>query len=92
MHAIMLCQGAQGHLGTWIGIGVEDIAPLFVEYRGKGVQFLQAPIQRPWANEMQVKDPDRHVLRFGSEPKDPRDARARCGYFYAAVAGMSARS
>lgn len=26
-HAIMLCQGAQGHLGTWIWIGVEDIDP-----------------------------------------------------------------
>jgi catechol 2,3-dioxygenase-like lactoylglutathione lyase family enzyme len=73
-HAIMLCQGAQGHLGTWIWIGVEDIDPLFVEYRSKGVQFLQAPIQRPWAHEMQIKDPDGHVLRFGSEPRDPRDA------------------
>lgn len=73
-HAIMLCQGGQGHLGTWIWIGVEDIDPLFVEYRSKGVQFLQAPIQRPWAHEMQVKDPDGHVLRFGSEPRGPRDA------------------
>jgi catechol 2,3-dioxygenase-like lactoylglutathione lyase family enzyme len=73
-HAIMLCQGAQGHLETWIWIGVEDIDPLFVEYRSKGVQFLQAPIQRPWAYEMQIKDPDGHVLRFGSETRDPRDA------------------
>jgi catechol 2,3-dioxygenase-like lactoylglutathione lyase family enzyme len=72
-HAIMLCQGAQGHSGTWIWIGVEDIEPLFVEYRARGVRFLQAPIQRPWAHEMQVKDPDGHVLRFGSEPEDPRD-------------------
>jgi catechol 2,3-dioxygenase-like lactoylglutathione lyase family enzyme len=27
--AIMLCQGAQGQPGTWIWIGVEDIAPLY---------------------------------------------------------------
>jgi Glyoxalase/Bleomycin resistance protein/Dioxygenase superfamily len=32
-HAIMLCQGAQGHAGTWIWIGVEDIDPLFAQYR-----------------------------------------------------------
>ena len=69
-HAIMLCQGAQGQLGTWIWIGVEDIDPLFAEYQKKGVQFLQTPTQRPWAYEMQVVDPDGHVLRFGSEPRD----------------------
>jgi catechol 2,3-dioxygenase-like lactoylglutathione lyase family enzyme len=70
-HAIMLCQGAQGQLGTWIWIGVEDIDPLFAEYRSKGAQFLQTPTNRPWAYEMQLVDPDGHVLRFGSEPRDP---------------------
>jgi hypothetical protein len=25
-------------------------------------------MNRPWAYEMQVEDPDGHVLRFGSEP------------------------
>ena len=68
-HAIMLCQGAQGQLGTWVWIGVTDIDPLFAEYQRGGVQFLQAPTQRPWAYEMQVLDPDGHVLRFGSEPR-----------------------
>ena len=71
-HAIMLCQGAQGQPGTWIWIGVEDIDPLCAEYRGKGARFLQAPINRPWAYEMQLADPDGHVLRFGSEPRDTR--------------------
>jgi catechol 2,3-dioxygenase-like lactoylglutathione lyase family enzyme len=69
-HAIMLCQGGQGQPGTWIWIGVDDIDPLFAEYRTKGVQFLQAPTPRPWAYEMQLLDPDGHVLRFGSEPRD----------------------
>jgi catechol 2,3-dioxygenase-like lactoylglutathione lyase family enzyme len=69
-HAIMLCQGAQGQLGTWIWIGVDDVEPLFAEYRSKGVQFLQTPTNRPWAYEMQLVDPDGHVLRFGSEPRD----------------------
>ena len=68
-HAIMLCQGAQGQRGTWIWIGVEDIDLLYAEYRGKGAQFLQAPVSRPWAYEMQLVDPDGHVLRFGSEPR-----------------------
>ena len=69
-HAIMLCQGGQGQRGTWIWIGVEDIDPLFAEYRRNGAQFLQAPADRPWAYEMQVIDPDGHVLRFGSESRD----------------------
>jgi predicted enzyme related to lactoylglutathione lyase len=68
-HAIMLCQGAQGQPGTWIWIGVEDIEPLYAEYRRKGVRFLQPPTRQPWAYEMQVVDPDGHVLRFGSEPR-----------------------
>jgi catechol 2,3-dioxygenase-like lactoylglutathione lyase family enzyme len=68
-HAIMLCQGAQGQPGTWIWIGVEDIDPLFAEYRSRGAQFLQLPTDRAWAYEMQVLDPDGHVLRFGSEPR-----------------------
>jgi catechol 2,3-dioxygenase-like lactoylglutathione lyase family enzyme len=70
-HAIMLCEGAQGQPGTWIWIGVEDIAPLYAAYRSKGARFLQPPSDRPWAYEMQLLDPDGHVLRFGSEPRDP---------------------
>ena len=29
------------------------------------------PEHYPWAYEMKVTDPDGHVLRFGSEPKEP---------------------
>ena len=68
-HAIMLCQGAQGQPGTWIWIGVEDIDPLYAEYQAHGARFLQAPVDRLWAYEMQLVDPDGHVLRFGSEPR-----------------------
>ena len=28
------------------------------------------PANRPWAYEMRVSDPDGHVLRFGSEPRE----------------------
>lgn len=68
-HSIMLCEGDQGQPGTWVWIGVEDIEPLFEEYRRKGATIRQAPINRPWAYEMQIEDPDGHVLRFGSEPR-----------------------
>ena len=68
-HAIMLCQGAQGQAGTWIWIGVEDIDPLFAQYQSAGARFLERPTNRPWAYEMQLLDPDGHVLRFGSEPR-----------------------
>ena len=67
--AIMLAQGEQGHPGTWLWIGVEDIVPLFVEYSAKGVKIREKPTNYPWAYEMKIEDPDGHVLRFGSEPK-----------------------
>ncbi len=65
--AIMLCQGDQGQPGTWIWIGVDDIAPLYQQYLGRGAQFALPPTNYPWAYEMRVEDPDGHVLRFGSE-------------------------
>jgi catechol 2,3-dioxygenase-like lactoylglutathione lyase family enzyme len=67
--AIMLAQGEQGQPGTWIWIGVEDIEPLFAEYKAKGVKFREPPTNYPWAYEMKIEDPDGHVLRFGSEPR-----------------------
>ena len=67
--AIMLCQGEQGQAGTWIWIGVENIEPLFAEYRAKGAKFREQPTNYSWAYEMKIEDPDGHVLRFGSEPK-----------------------
>ena len=67
--AIMLCEGEQGQPGTWLWIGVEDIEPLFAEYRAKGVKFREGPTNYPWAYEMKIEDPDGHVLRFGSDTK-----------------------
>ncbi len=68
-HSIMLCQGSQGHSGIWLWIGVEDIEPLFEHFKQKGAKVRQAPINYPWAYEMQIEDPDGHVLRSGSEPQ-----------------------
>jgi uncharacterized glyoxalase superfamily protein PhnB len=68
-HSIMVCQGGQGQSGTWLWIGVEDIEPFFEQFRSGGATVRQTPVNRPWAYEMQIEDPDGHVLRFGSEPK-----------------------
>ena len=42
-HAIMLCEDHQGQPGTWVWIGVDDIAPLWEQYRLRGVRFRQPP-------------------------------------------------
>ena len=67
---IYLAQGNQGQPGTWVWIGVEDVGLLYDEYKLKGANVLHAPENHPWAYEMRITDPDGHVLRFGSEPKD----------------------
>jgi predicted enzyme related to lactoylglutathione lyase len=69
LRSIMLCQSDQGRPGTWIWIGVEDVDPLFEDYLTRGATIRQRPINYPWAYEMQIEDPDGHVLRFGSEPR-----------------------
>lgn len=69
---IYLCQGGQGRSGTWVWIGVEDVATLYEEYTASGATILTAPQNYSWAFEMHVEDPDGHVLRFGSEPKTDR--------------------
>jgi len=67
--AIMLCEGHQGHRGTWLWIGVEDADALFAELTTKGAVIRDPPQNFAWAYEFQVEDPSGHVLRFGSEPK-----------------------
>jgi len=67
--SLMLCEGDQGNPGSWVWIGVGDVEALFTEYRTKGAKVRHPPTNYPWACEMQVEDPDGHVLRIGSEPK-----------------------
>jgi predicted enzyme related to lactoylglutathione lyase len=66
---IYLCHGDQGQPGTWAWIGVEDVEALYREYQASGANIRRPPTNYPWAYEMQVEDPDGHVLRFGSEPR-----------------------
>jgi predicted lactoylglutathione lyase len=53
-----------------VWVGVEDVESLHEEYTRSGASILHAPINYPWAYEIKVQDPDGHVLRFGSEPRE----------------------
>jgi predicted enzyme related to lactoylglutathione lyase len=66
---IMLCQGDQGLGKAWIYIGVGDAELLYEEYNKSGAIIRQKPTNFSWALEIQVEDPDKNVIRFGSEPK-----------------------
>ncbi len=68
--SVMLCQGEQGQPGTWVWFGVADAEMLYEEYKAHGAKIQQEPTNYSWAYEMRVEDPDGHVLRFGSDPKE----------------------
>jgi catechol 2,3-dioxygenase-like lactoylglutathione lyase family enzyme len=70
--SIYLCRGDQGCAGAWAWIGVADVRALFKEYQASGATIRQRPVNHAWALEIQVEDPDGHVLRFGSEPLTDR--------------------
>ena len=68
---LFLCEGGQGHAGTWIWTGVDDVELLFAEWTASGAEIRQGPTNYPWGSrEMQVVDPDGHVLRFASDATD----------------------
>jgi catechol 2,3-dioxygenase-like lactoylglutathione lyase family enzyme len=72
--ALMLGEERQGHAGTWLWIGVSDADALHDELRSRGATIRQPPTNYPWGSrEVHVQDPDRHVLRFGSDlrPGEP---------------------
>jgi catechol 2,3-dioxygenase-like lactoylglutathione lyase family enzyme len=64
---LFLSEGDQGHIGTWVWIGVDDVEAVLEEYRRGGYEARHPPTNYPWAFEMQIEDPDGNVLRIGSE-------------------------
>jgi len=69
--SIFLCQDDQGCKGTWIWVGFDgDIFSPYEVVKAKGVVIRQRPKNHSWALEMQIEDPDGHVLRFGTEPNE----------------------
>jgi catechol 2,3-dioxygenase-like lactoylglutathione lyase family enzyme len=68
---IYLCKGGQGLPGTWLWIGFDgDIIELHQKLKSKGVTIKLPPTNFSWAYEIQVQDPDGHILRFGTDPND----------------------
>ena len=67
---IFLCQGDQGHPGSWVWIGIEDADALHDELRAKGAKIRNPPTNYYWAYEMQVEDLDGNVLRLGADEKE----------------------
>jgi predicted enzyme related to lactoylglutathione lyase len=65
---IYLCARAQGKGGAWVWIGVEDVRPLYEDYKARGLKIVMQPMNFPWALEFHLEDPDGNVLRLGSEP------------------------
>lgn len=66
---LFLCEGDQGHPGSWVWIDGKDVDVLHEEFRAAGARIRHAPTNYSWALEMQVEDPDGNILRFGSDPR-----------------------
>ena len=66
--SLMLCEGDQGHPGSWLWISVTDVDALYAELAGRGARLRHSPANYPWGSrECQVIDLDDHVLRFGAD-------------------------
>ncbi|MBI3221404.1 MAG: VOC family protein [Bacteroidetes bacterium] len=66
---IYLCKGGQGLPGTWVWIGFDgDIFALHQKLMASGATIKLPPTNFSWAYEMQVQDPNGHILRFGTDP------------------------
>jgi uncharacterized glyoxalase superfamily protein PhnB len=63
---IFLCHGEQGHPGTWLSIFIEDVDNYYDRISKLGADVIQPPTDEVWGmREMQVRDPNQHVIRFG---------------------------
>jgi len=66
---LFLCEHDQGHPGSWVFIGVNNVDALFDELKDHGVTIRHPPTNYDWACEMQIEDPDGNILRIGSDRK-----------------------
>jgi len=67
---LFLCQGDQGHPGSWVWIDGVNVEKVHEEFRASGAKIRNPPTNYEWALEMQVEDLDGNVLRIGSDPKE----------------------
>jgi predicted lactoylglutathione lyase len=67
---IYLAETRDEHSRASIWIGAESLEPIYEEYMAGGAKFHRPPTNFAWAYEMVVEDPDGHLLRIGSDPKE----------------------
>lgn len=72
--SLFLCEGDQGHFGTWVWIGVGNVEELLKDLEAKGAKIRNPPQNYDWAYEMQVEDLDGNVLRIGSDTRKDKPA------------------
>ena len=66
--SLMLCEGDQGHAGTWLWIPCADVDAFYEAAEGRGATLRNPPANFPWGSrECQITDPDGHVLRFAAD-------------------------
>ena len=64
---LFLCQGGQGQPGTWLFLTIDGVDDYFNEIKSRGADILMEPTNMPWGmRELQVRDPESHVLRIGT--------------------------
>lgn len=68
--SIYLCKNGQGGGKTWIWMGVDDAQAWYDHLQKHGAKLHGPPENYPWAYEFRVEDPDGHVIRIGSEPRE----------------------
>lgn len=66
---LFLCEGDQGHPGSWVWIDGVDVDRLYEEFKASGAKIRNPPTKYSWALEIRVENPDGNVLRFGSDPR-----------------------
>lgn len=63
---IFFCQGGQGRPGSWLSIFLDDVDAYYDRIRKRGAEVIEEPRDLPWGmREMQVRDPNQHIIRFG---------------------------
>ncbi len=63
---IFFCLKDQGQPGMWLSVFIDEVDDYFERISKLGAEIIQAPKNEPWGmREMQVRDPNGHVIRFG---------------------------
>jgi hypothetical protein len=69
-HQIHLRLGERGSVPSRVWIGVEDVGVLYRQYIARNARIRQEPTNYSWAYQMEVEDPDGHILVLGSGPRE----------------------